>query len=360
MRNNFDKKFNKEMNLFKMIGIIHVVTSHIYSQLFSMIRQSYAFHMPLFYFASGYFYDENYEYKKIKYVLSKFKKNIVLFYFYYFIFFLFAFLFYLKYKIFFWNFSFDKLFIQPFTSGSIGFWLEPAWFIFSLFLVQTSFVFIYPKIKIILKNNFLQLLFFIFLALISIYLNNSGWNKNQFLLMITRTLLGMSFYYLGFFYKKNIENKINIFNGFLIFFNLITISILNIIFGVDLLFNMRMGIYSNNVYLPLLSSLIGIYLSLLLAKGLNKIIKNENDLFHLIGRNTYYIMIFHFFCFFIISFIFFKINNVSDIYLIKLFVWTFAPSDIININVFWPIYVCFGVLIPTFYGELINKIKNNK
>lgn len=76
------KPFNGEMNLLKMIGIVHVVVGHIRSQIFSILRQPYTFHMPLFYFISGYFYDENHEKEKGKYIWSKFKKSIVLFYFY--------------------------------------------------------------------------------------------------------------------------------------------------------------------------------------------------------------------------------------------------------------------------------------
>jgi len=67
-------KFNDEMNIAKAIGIIHVVISHIYASFFSIIRMSYTFHMPLFYFISGYFYNENHEKEKGKYILSKFKK----------------------------------------------------------------------------------------------------------------------------------------------------------------------------------------------------------------------------------------------------------------------------------------------
>ena len=146
-------KFNDEMNIAKAIGIIHVVISHIYASFFSIIRMSYTFHMPLFYFISGYFYNENHEKEKGKYILSKFKKNVGLFYFYYVIMIVFYFLFNLKYKISFGVIDFYSFFIQPFTTGIIGFMLGPGWFILSLFLVQAVFIIINPLIKKIIKNE---------------------------------------------------------------------------------------------------------------------------------------------------------------------------------------------------------------
>lgn len=59
----------------------------------------------------------------------------------------FNFLFNFKYKISFGVVNFYSFFIQPFTTGNIGFLLGPGWFILSLFLVQTVFIFIYPLIK---------------------------------------------------------------------------------------------------------------------------------------------------------------------------------------------------------------------
>lgn len=99
-----------------------------------------------------------------------------------------------------------------------------------------------------------------------------------------------------------------------------------------------------------------VYISVFIAKSLSKVIKNKNDILHIIGKNSYYIMIFHLFIFFVISLFYFKINNISDVYYSNLAEFPFFPN-IINKNKFWPIYISLGILLPTFYGEFYKKIK---
>jgi len=356
------KTFNGEMNLLKMIGIVHVVVGHIYSQVFSVLRQPYTFHMPLFYFISGYFYDEDHEKEKAKYVWSKFKKNVGLFYFYLVFMIIFCSLVSWKYNISLGTISFYDIFIKPFTIGidNPGFLIGSTWFILSLFLVQTVFVLIYPLIKRIIKNDYFKLLFFLILGIVSIYLSNKGWNKNEYLLMVLRTLTGMTFYYLGYFYKRNVENKIDIYNGkviiglFLILILVLKNTNINFNFGFNSM------TFHNQLLTPIITSIIGIYISIFIAKGLSKIIKNENDILHKIGRNSLYIMIFHTSVFFIISLLFFKINHISEYYYSNLTVFPFASEGFINKNNFWPLYVSLGLLLPTLYGEVVGRLKKRK
>lgn len=160
--------------------------------------------------------------------------------------------------------------------------MGPTWFILSLFLVQTVFIFIYPLIKKIFKKDFYKLIFFLLLGIMSIYLSNRGWNLNGYLLMILRTIAGMTFYYFGYFYKRNIENKINIFNGKTLILSLILMSIL-VNTNINLLFGFNTMSFNGQTLLPIITSIIGIYISIFIAKGLNKIIKNKNDILHIIG-----------------------------------------------------------------------------
>lgn len=356
------KPFNGEMNLLKMIGIVYVVIGHIRSQIFSILRQPYTFHMPLFYFISGYFYDENHEKEKGKYIWSKFKKSVVLFCFYLFFMIIFCSLISWKYNISLGTISFYDLIIKPFTFGidNPGFLMGPTWFILSLFLVQTVFIFIYPLIKKIFKKDLYQLIFFLLLGTMSIYLSNKGWNSNGYLLMILRTIAGMMFYYFGYFYKRNIENKIDIYNGkviiglFLILILVLKNTNINFNFGFNSM------TFHNQLLTPIITSIIGIYISIFIAKGLSKIIKDENDILHKIGRNSLYIMIFHTSVFFIISLLFFKINHISEYFYSVLTVFPFCPESFINRNNFWPLYMSLGLLLPTLYGELVGRLKKRK
>lgn len=354
-----NKSFNGEMNLLKMIGIIHVVVSHIYGQLFPIIRQSYTFHMPLFYFISGYFYDEQNESNKLGYIWKKFKKNILSFYLYFLLLIVFCYFIDWKYNVSLGSLSFHTFFISPFTSGlgNPGFLLGATWFITSLFLVQVIFVFLYSFLKFVFKKDFFIFLFFFLLGISSIALSNVRQFRNEFSLMFFRTMIGMMFYYFGYFYKKNIENKWNVFNGKVLVIVVLLISIIWSSF-TNLLFGFGNADFTGHLFLPIITSIIGIYLSIFIAKGLNFLIKNDNDILHLIGRNTFYIMTFQFLIFFIISFFYFKFNNIPDSFYSSLTEFPFRPK-IIDINKWWPLYVSFGLLLPTLYGELLNKIKKN-
>ena len=355
-----ESKFNSEMNLLKMIGIVHVVVSHVYAKLFSILRQSYSFHMPLFYFISGYFYNEDHEKEKKKYVWSKFKKNVGLFYFYLLIMVIFSLLIRWKYSISLGTISWYTIFVKPFTMGpeNPGFLMGPAWFILSLFLVQSIFVFLYPLIKKIFKKDFFKILFFLFFGIISIYFSNQSWSRNEFIIMILRTNIGIMFYYLGYFYKKNIENKINIFNGKILSLSLLLMSLL-VITNINLKFSFVSVEFGGQVLIPFTTSIIGIYISIFIAKGLDKIIKNENDILHIIGRNSLYIMIFQFLVFFIISLLFFKSYHILDDFYSLLTLYPYCPSYI-DINKFWPLYIGLGLLLPSLYGEMVSKLSKFK
>lgn len=346
-------KDNKEMSILKAIGAISVVIGHIYAQLYSVIRQPYMFHMPLFYFISGYFYNEDHEQNKKLYIWKKFKKNIILFYFYYIIFILFGIIIKNKYKIILGEINFHNFFIQPFTDGSMGFLIQPAWFVVSLFIIQTFFILIYPIIKKYIKNEYKKLLFFLCLGILGLILDKYKLNKNEYILFLTKTMIGLFWYYLGLFYKKNIENKINIFNIQTLFCSLLILSTIVIMFPSSFLMDVRIGNYNGHVLLPIIEAIIGIYISILISKGIALTIKDKHNMLSKIGENSYYIMILNFPINFLISFIFFHIFKVDTTQ------WQILGIPIVGFKIHrtWPIYIFSGVLLPVIYGEIIFKIK---
>jgi fucose 4-O-acetylase-like acetyltransferase len=208
----------------------------------------------------------------------------------------------------------------------------------------------------ILASDWQHLMFFLLLGIVSIYLSNKGWTRNEYLLMISRTMIGMMFYYFGYFYKLKIEGKFNIFNGRFLFLSLLIISVMTV-FVPDLYFGFGAVDFRGRIFVPIITSIIGIYISILIARALDFIIKDRNDLLHMIGRNSVYIMFFHFLIFFIISFLYFKINHISEYYYSSLAQFPYCPSPV-NLDILWPLYICFGLLIPTFYGELVSRFKN--
>lgn len=125
--NNSMKKTKKRENwidVLKGIGMIYVLMGHIKPSLFFEIH-IYSFHMPLFFFISGYLYNNYYPFNI--YLKRKIKSLLIP----YIIFAFFA----LLVSAYF-NGSFFKLIEEfLFLNGTVG-WNSPIWFLIVLFITE--------------------------------------------------------------------------------------------------------------------------------------------------------------------------------------------------------------------------------
>ena len=130
------KERNCLIDVMRGIGIILVLLGHR-SLPNIMVKMIYAFHMPLFFFISGYLYRKC---EFGKFVSNKIKKLIIPYIIFWLISAIIGFFAYKSGIID--NFDFDKLVEQFVYYTPNGFWNGPLWFLPCLFVVEILFCFI--------------------------------------------------------------------------------------------------------------------------------------------------------------------------------------------------------------------------
>lgn len=310
---------NLRMTAFKVLGIIAVISCHLDENLFNLIGipinssiqlfPEYSYHIPLFIFASGYFYKRIYESnykllvkKRFKSILKYYKSNI-----FYFCFTLILIgLGLLELNI---SFNLHSLLIEPFLGGFQFYFNGPGWFVPFLFTVQI----IYPLIRRIFslfldsfkfdndKKFFDEFIFMIFLCIVGIisaHISNIYPVKNQDVTLfhtILRTLWGLQYMQIGLFFNEFIDKKIQY--SYKAFFCIILIKIIFYKYFGYCTFSLRTVSFNGYTFINLFISLIGIlyilYLSEFLCRIAFKVEKHLPELISFIGNNTWSIMIHH-------------------------------------------------------------------
>lgn len=337
------------MNIVKAFAIIAVVVGHSGSPFHNVI---YLYHMPLFFFISGYFYSDSYS--KVPFLLLKKRLKTL-----YIPFVGYELLFLLFHNIFFrLNIYSDKVgyensvshlyTTQEFAINALKI-LEfrgteqlagAFWFIVVLFSVNLLFGFINCFTTKYVKENPEHFRFFvIFLAfLIGNIATHYGFN---FYYQLNISLVALLVYYIGYIYRKY-ENEIS--------FNLY-------FFVISALFLVMSSLYGSiemaaNSYLSpsflIVNSLAGVYINMYLAKII--IFKKINyTILEYIGKNTFAIMALHFLSFKLINLIQVKLDNLP-IYMVAKF------PVIDGTNGWWILYSICGVFLPIVVTYSINKL----
>ncbi|MGL5692432.1 MAG: acyltransferase family protein [Peptostreptococcaceae bacterium] len=304
------------MNVVKFIGIIMVVAGHTGFNLFDLISipygdnselfPAYSYHMPLFIFISGYFFNLGKNNNLKSFINKKISTLIVPYY---------------MTNVFYGVFTsllvaqglFTKsedvnlynIIIEPWVSGYQFNLNGPGWFVLFIFLVQVIY-------------------------------------------LLIRTSFGFQFYHMGYMYRKYLKGKVPL--NMLSFITLIIIKLIFIEVAGNYTFSMRALVFRNSVVLPLIVSILGIYYVLYLAKFIlyiSSLIPSSyiKDVINYIGSNTWAIMMHHM----TVNFMYIKIIGVGN--------------DKISDFFIRPI-VCLG--LPLVWSKvydsikLINKNKNKK
>lgn len=332
---------NQTMDFLKGIGIIYVVLGH--TLVNPMHNFIYLFHMPLFYFISGYFYKDDYSYKPKQLIISRIKTLYIPF---------------LKYELIFLlmhNFSFkiylysDKLnykgtseqlynvhdyiinFLRIITFGESEQLLGAFWFFTVLFTINVLFCFIrFFLLKIeIVKVDLLSG------AIISIlFITGSILKYSNITLprQMEVSFMGILIFYIGFLYKK--------------YLHLISINKwIAVICLVILCIGTKYGqnyFYKSLVAVPfvwLLMASAGIYVNIFIAQF--QMFKNSS-LINFIGNNTIVIMGLHFLSF--------KLINVIQVLYLNYPLYLIASFPVINgSNGWWIAYSFTGVFVPLLF-----------
>lgn len=340
------------INIVKALGIILVVIGHSISPINRLI---YLFHMPLFFFISGYLYKDSYSLNPMRLIEKRLKT---------------LYLPYIKYQLIFlifhntffelniYNQEINKIKTYSIKESLIhinniitfhGSELMGGalWFLPALFMTNVLFCLYNYGIKRlgIQSESKIQII----LAIIVSF---------SFILGLLRTKLGIpqllnnnialvavSIFYVGYLFKKY-ELKVS----FKIIYACIAFIVLVILwryFKVTVAMNQNK--YSNPA-LFIVGWVSGIYLILYISKFLDK---RRNKILNYIGSNTMIIMAFHFLAFKLVTA--FQICY-SSLPLTKLASYPVLFSN----NGWWIIYTCIGIFTPLFCKYIFDKYCNFK
>lgn len=263
------------VNILKGLGILFIVFGHSYVPDF-MYQSFYYFHIPLFYFISGFLFNKS-QPKLIPFLKSKTKTYMGNYYIYSSISTILIFLLYIKNDI---N---HYQYLQSLLFGQIEYMANSnLWFLPSLYL---TVIFGYLLFKIILNNIItlekiiLILLFLIILIYYSIGLKNSVFS-------ITTVPVGLFFFVLGYCYKK--FDYIDLSISRIFFLLLITIFIFYLSYHNGQAIDIGHNSINGSVVLMIINALLGIFILVFISKKIEK-----NKLLEYLGNISLYIFVLH-------------------------------------------------------------------
>ena len=347
-------KRNKSMDIAKAIGIILVVIGHSDSPLRSFV---YLFHMPLFFFISGYFYKDEYSDKPFKLIFKRLKSLYIPFVAYQMIFILLHNFFY-KINIYSNNKFYGKLGINPINGNDAIQSLKHVlyferseqlagvfWFFTTLFIINVMFCLISFIIKRIVKGTMAQEFCRAIVVLISFGVGDMCAVKNIHTpKKMEVAFVVLLFFYVGYLYRKY-ESAIKI---------KLPVCILCLIALICTSFYATLSISTNENINPLFlltTSFMGIYFMMCISKYIASI-NSEFKILKYIGGNTVAILCLHFLSF--------KIVNLIQVVIYKYPSYRLAAYPTLSgANGWWILYVLVGVFAPLLFQKaIIDNLKN--
>lgn len=293
------KKENKAFMILSALGILFVVDVHV-SNCLSPLTQIFpydSFFMPMFAFISGYFFKEKYHnswHSVLQFSLRKFRKLMVP---------------YLGWIIFygvlitllcrlnvldFPPISLIDLIHNILTSGTSFSFNSPAWFVPLLFCVSIGYC-ILRKLAGRHWNDSAAMLLLAFAGAAAVWASRTAFNTNNHY-MILKIPFFLQFYHLGVLFHNKLEKWFDRASGILVCTRAMIVNIILVaIYGNDIAFpicSSMSGFYTNNPFLPLITSITGIAFWLKISKGLVPVL-GQNRLVNFISDNTFFIMTHH-------------------------------------------------------------------
>lgn len=355
-------KTNKKMMILSAIGIILVVLGHTRDQikLVSDIFPYYSFHMVLFVFISGYFYNPKNEDKllgKEGYIIKKIRKMLVPYFAWNLIYGIIGMVLrkleIIKYGA---NINLRTFFIEPWLTGDQYVFNIAAWFLLALFLVNIVYILLRKaSTKIKLWNDYISIIIFLFIAIFSIYFSQKNLNRNY--IPLFRTGFFLFFYHLGYMYKIKIEGKIKV-NTFIYFLILIVIQAVFIKLERNITYLAISMKFENEILItPIIVSCTGILFWAKIAEILVPSL-GESKIVNYISNNTFDIMLHHLFFVFLLNIL---ISNTCNIFRINGFWEKGFKNDIYYVYSEWErltiFYTVVAIFMPLLFRHLYEKIK---
>ena len=327
-------KQNDAISIAKGLGIILMVIGHVGcpERMFYFI---YLFHMPLFFWLSGYCFKDKYMDDKKTFIWHRIKGLYVPFIKYNL---LFIALHNVLYSLKFFNssYSWQEILTKTLHSlfmGNTEFYLEPFWFLRYLLLSALAFLLLRTLFRH--HPNVIRYVFWV-IPLLAIPCNYYHFNH-----IISCTMLLSFFFYCAGYAFKNIKITNNIYIVILFF----------IIVAIASTFNHSDFIHMKTIeIIPYcIFALVGIYATLSFSSIISKRKTFITKCLVYIGNNTLYILTWHIFAFDIFSLFYLKViaqrpfNSIEEEYLF------------LNLGGIYIIcYVLLGITIPLLIKVLFN------
>lgn len=310
-----DKVFSEKINMLKALAIILVVSGHLEFSVFGMFPP-YSFQLALFFFISGMLFKEKYIDDVSTYFVKRIKSLLVP-YFCYEVFYLMITSILAKYSGHFLGDtpSLKTFFVTPFLNGHQLLLCAPLWFVPQLFMTLIVFLYLMRLLRKI-PDKYGKLAFFAVLGFGAIpFIKYFG--NTPITLVIMRTMFSLFFVYLGYFYVKYIRENYNIYTpkwfGCIILFQSF-LWLFNRDFtpehGIGLSYVLVWGRFDQQIIVPILTALTGIWVSLFTIKILYPFFKDVK-LIDDIGSATYHIMANHVFVMYLITMFLCRIHGVT-------------------------------------------------
>lgn len=344
---------DKYWDIIKGLGIIAVVLGHtgVLGYFVSL------YHLPLFFFVAGHFYNDKYTNDIFAYFGKKLKtlwwpmfKYTVFFIVFHNVFVYFHFIEGIAHENYLPGEYIDKY--QMLRSVILAFWGQhievlggPMWFVIPLlsgllvFSIVRNLRMKLPK-KIQFYGEFLLIILFYLLGTLII--------KKQIPIPYwgDLALIVLPIIYSGFISKNYIKKLVPQNTIFLLLSVFISIGILNYCVNhkIIILLSEKM------IYHPVgfvVITLIGIYMNLVLGILISKV-KLLVGIFSYIGEKSFHIMALHFICFKMINIVYILVNNMS---------YSFMPQVVITMA-WWPLYLLAGIGMPLCFVYIYDFYKS--
>jgi len=345
---------NRTFSILKAIGIFTIVIAHtaIYTQLYIFV---YLFNVSVFFFVSGYFFNDDHLQQPIVFFKKKILRLYVPWVIYGIIFVLLHNLF-LKLHLISYNLT-SKTLIEPYSSGDIAekvlqvllfykwkeLLLAPLWFLFGLFSGLSVFYIVSFLSQKIDKSRF-ELYRFAFIVLLMI-IGFIGQDIYGRFFLFYRAFIIAGLIYLGKLYSiYEGKIKLSIPIALLFFLGLCIATYFNYYINVG-------GMIFGNPIIFILITCAGCYVMLTVAYFINSKTIFIAKIFNYIGKNTLSIMALHYISLKFVSLIQIAIYDYPIRYL------AYYPVIPYKTIYWWFPYTIVGIIVPIFLSFLYDKIK---
>jgi hypothetical protein len=188
-----------------------------------------------------------------------------------------------------------NFFVHPFIDGHQYHLFLPGWFVPLLFLVEMFNTLMYNNSSASLKIDIAYFHTYFFAAVGCIYWSFSGMGSRLKFVLI-RVIFSSFFFFLGFIHHRYLEKllKGSTDGSYSFVIAIIVLSSLENVYQEKIGYFISWAEFSaRSVWLPFVTDIVGIFITLFISKVLTKHLNQHTDIRYRIGQETYHIMSCH-------------------------------------------------------------------